>query len=302
VLGRHGDRSLADMRLGLVAGGGRFPLVLLDAARSQGHEVIVIAIKEEASDELAVAAARRDAALHWVSLGQLGKCIKLLQEGAVDRAVMAGSVKHTRIFSSGLILPDLVMLSLLRKLGARNTDGLLGAVVDVFRDHGIEVMESTALITPLLARPGVLTRRTPSLDERQDIEYGYRFADAIAALDIGQTVAVKDRAVVAVEAMEGTDELIRRAASLAGAGVSVIKVAKPAQDMRFDVPVVGLGTIEIMRAAGATALSIDAGKTLIIDGPEVFSAADRANIAVLARRIGDAGVERPNGTAPTHQQ
>jgi DUF1009 family protein len=139
------------MRLGLIAGGGRFPLVLLDAARSQGHKVIVIAIKEEASEELIVAAARLDAALHWVSLGQLGKCIKLLQEGAVDRAVMAGSVKHTKIFSSGLILPDLVMLSLLRKLGARNTDGLLGAVVDVFRDHGIEVMDSTELIKPLLA-------------------------------------------------------------------------------------------------------------------------------------------------------
>jgi DUF1009 family protein len=290
------------MRLGLIAGGGRFPLVLLDAARSQGHKVIVIAIKEEASEELIVAAARLDAALHWVSLGQLGKCIKLLQEGAVDRAVMAGSVKHTKIFSSGLILPDLVMLSLLRKLGARNTDGLLGAVVDVFRDHGIEVMDSTELIKPLLACPGVLTGRKPSQDETQDIEYGYRFADAIAALDIGQTVAVKDRAVVAVEAMEGTDELIRRAASLAGAGVSVIKVAKPTQDMRFDVPVVGLGTIEIMRAAGATALSIDAGKTLIIDGPEVLSAADGANIAMLARRIGDAGVERADGTAPAHQQ
>ena len=170
---------------------------------------------------------------------------------------------------------------------------ILGAVVDLFRDHGIEIIESTALITPLLARPGVLSRRAPTADEQRDIDFGYRFADAIAALDIGQTVAIKERAVVAVEAMEGTDAAIRRAGTLAGAGVTIVKVAKPSQDMRFDVPVVGLGTIEAMRAVGASALSVDAGKTLIIDGPAVIAAADEGDVTVVARPL--AGESRADG-------
>ena len=172
---------------------------------------------------------------------------------------------------------------MLTRLKARNTDALISAVADVMRDHGIELLDSTAFLGPLLARDGVLTRRPPDDGERADFDFGYRMADAIAALDIGQTIAVKDKAVVAVEAMEGTDEVIRRAGVLAGRGIRIVKVAKPNQDMRFDVPVVGLATIHGMRAAGASALSIDAGRTLVLDGDQVFSAADEAGLAIVGR-------------------
>jgi DUF1009 family protein len=282
------------MHIGLIAGNGRFPFLVLDAARAQGHDVTVIAAREEAAPELNEAAARHQAAIHWISLGQLGKCIKLLKEAGASRAVMAGQVKHTRIFSSGIV-PDLTFMSLLAKLGARNTDGLIGAVAGVLRDNGIELLDSTALIAPLLARPGVLTQRGPSAEERQDIEWGYRLADAIAALDIGQTIAVKNKAVVAVEAMEGTDAVIDRAGRLAGNGVSIVKVAKPKQDMRFDVPVIGVATIEAMRRAGATALSVDAGKALLLDGDAVIAAADAAGIAVIGRAVASNG---PVGSEP----
>jgi hypothetical protein len=195
---------------------------------------------------------------------------------------MAGQVKHTKIFAGGII-PDLAFLSVLRKLTSKNTDGLIGAVANVLRDHGIELMDSTALIQPLLARPGVLTRRGPTAEEQKDFEFGYRMADAIAALDIGQTIAVKHQAVVAVEAMEGTDAVIARAAALAGDGVRIVKVAKPNQDMRFDVPVIGVATIQAMRAAHASALSVDAGKALMIDGEAIVSAADDAGITIVGR-------------------
>jgi DUF1009 family protein len=194
---------------------------------------------------------------------------------------MAGQVKHTKIF--GGIIPDLTFLAALKKLTSRNTDGLIGAVAAVMGDNGIELIDSTTLLTPLLARPGVLTRRAPSDEERQDFEFGYRMADAIAGLDIGQTIAVKHQAVVAVEAMEGTDEVIGRAGRLAGPGVRIVKVAKPKQDMRFDVPVIGFATIEAMRVAGATALSIDAGKTLVLDGDTVYAAANEASITIVGR-------------------
>jgi hypothetical protein len=270
------------MRLGLIAGNGRFPFLVLDAARSEGHDVTVIAIKEEAFPEIEAAAARPPAvALHWISLGQLGTCVRLLKEAGATRAVMAGQVKHTRIF--GGIVPDLTFLSLLSRLKSRNTDGLIGAVADLLRGHGIELVDSTSLLQPLLARPGVLTERPPSDDERKDFEFGYRVADVIAGLDVGQTIAVKHQAVVAVEAMEGTDEVIGRAGYLAGPGVRVIKVAKPGQDMRFDVPVIGLATIQAMRVAGASALSIDAGKALVLDGPSVFASANEAGIAIVGR-------------------
>ena len=269
------------MKLGLIAGNGRFPFLVLDAARAQGHEVTVIATKEEAFPELNDAARRHGAAIHWVSIGQLGTCIRLLQDAGVSRAVMAGQVKHVKIF--GGIVPDLTLLSALSKLRSKNTDGLIGAVANVMRDRGIELMDSTALLAPLMAGSGVLTKRAPTADEQADFAYGRQIADTIAGLDVGQTIAVKDRAVVAVEAMEGTDAVIRRAGQLAGAGVRVVKVAKPNQDMRFDVPVVGVATIEAMREAGATALSVDAGKTLVVDGAEVFDAADRAGITVVGR-------------------
>jgi DUF1009 family protein len=270
------------MRLGLIAGNGRFPFLVLDAARAMGHDVTVIAINEETFKDLNDAAARANVAIHWISIGQLGTCLRLLKEAQVTNAVMAGQVKHTKIFAGGII-PDRTFLAVLGKLKFRNTDGLIGAVAEVLRDHGIELMDSTALLGPMLARPGVLTDRAPNETEQKDFEFGYRMADAIAALDIGQTIAVKHQAVVAVEAMEGTDEVIGRAGYLAGPGVSIVKVAKPNQDMRFDVPVIGLATIQAMRVAGASALSIDAGKTLVFDGDAVRASADEAGIAIIGR-------------------
>jgi UDP-2,3-diacylglucosamine hydrolase len=272
----------SSMRLGLIAGNGRFPFLVLDAARAQGYDVTVVAVKEEASPALEEAAAREPRAdLHWVSLGHLGTCIRVLKDAGVVRAVMAGQVKHVKIFSG--ILPDLTLLSVLRRLKARNTDALISAVAAVMSEHGIELVDSTALLAPLLAGEGALTSRPLTAEEEADFSFGYRMADAIAGLDVGQTIAVRDGAVVAVEAMEGTDEMIRRAAALAGPGTRVVKVAKPGQDMRFDVPVVGLATIEVMREAGATALSVDAGLTLLIDGPAVVEAAERAGIALVGR-------------------
>ena len=270
------------MHIGLIAGNGRFPFLVLDAARAQGHTVTVIAAREETFPELNSAAERHAATIHWISLGQLGRCIELLQQAGVTHAVMAGQVKHNKIFSSGIV-PDLTFLSVLRQLASKNTDGLIGAVASVLRQRGIELLDSTALLQPLLAREGVLTRRPPTDSERRDFEFGYRMADVIARLDIGQTIAVKDQAVVAVEAMEGTDAVIARAGEYAGTGVVIVKVAKPKQDMRFDVPVVGVATIRAMQAAGATALSVDAGKTLLIDGDSVIAAADDASVAIVGR-------------------
>jgi DUF1009 family protein len=269
------------MKLGLIAGNGRFPFLVLDAARALGHDVTVIAIKDEAFPELeAYAATPPAAAVHWISLGHLGKCLSILNEAQVTQAVMAGQAKHTKIFS---VVPDLTMLSVLTRLRSRNTDAVIAAVADVMKDHGIELVDSTAYLSPLLARPGLMSERAPTDRERIDLEFGYRMADAIAGLDIGQTICVKDQAVVAVEAMEGTDETIARAGRLAGAGLAVVKVAKPNQDMRFDVPVVGVATVEAMRAVGATVLSIDAGKTLMVDGEPFLEAANKAGLAVVGR-------------------
>jgi DUF1009 family protein len=269
------------MRLGLIAGNGRFPFLVLDAACAQGHEVTVIAAKEETFSELTEAAARHGCPIHWISLGQLGKCISLLKDGGVTHAVMAGQVKHVKIF--GGIVPDLTFLKVLKELGSRSTDGLIGAVARVLGEQGIELIDSTSLLTPLLAGAGVLTARMPSEEEHKDFEFGYPMADAIAGLDIGQCIAVKHRAVVAVEAMEGTDEVIGRAGYLAGRGVRIIKVAKPKQDMRFDVPVIGLATIQAMRVAGASALSVDAGKALMFDREALLASANEADIAIVGR-------------------
>lgn len=270
------------MRLGLIAGNGRFPFLVLDAARAMGHDVTVIATKEEAFADLNEAAAKASADIHWISLGELGKCISLLKNAGASHAVMAGQVKHTKIFAGGIV-PDAKFVSVLMKLPFRNTDGLIGAVARVLKDEGIELIDSTSLLTPMLASAGVMTRRRPSGEEQQDFAFGYEMADAIAGLDIGQTIAVKHRAVVAVEAMEGTDEVITRAGHLAGSEVRVVKVAKPKQDMRFDVPVVGLATIEAMRRAGATALSVDAGRTLMFDREGMIETADEAGITIVGR-------------------
>jgi DUF1009 family protein len=267
--------------IGLIAGNGRFPFLVLQGARSLGHDVTIVAIKEEAFPELEASAREANARLHWVSLGHLGTCIKILRAAGVSRAVMAGQVKHVKIFSG--ILPDRALLSVLTRLKARNTDALISAVADVMRGEGIELMDSTTFLQPLLARPGTLTERMPSEQEHEDFVFGYRIADAIAGLDIGQTIAVKHKAVVAVEAMEGTDEVIARAGHLAGPGVVIIKVAKPNQDMRFDVPVIGIATVQAMRVAGASALSVDAERTLVLDGDHVFRSANEAGIAIVGR-------------------
>jgi DUF1009 family protein len=270
------------MRIGLIAGNGRFPFLVLDAARRLGHEVTVVAIREEASPELTEAAAREPrAAIVWLSLGELRRCIETLREAGATRAVMAGQVRHATIFSG--VVPDDLLLAALLRLPAKNTDALISAVAGVLGEHGIELLDSTAFLAPLLAGPGRIGGRPLTDEERADVEFGCRIADEVAGLDIGQTLVVKDRAIVAVEAMEGTDEVIARAGRLAGAGTRVVKVAKPAQDMRFDVPVVGLPTIEAMRLSGATALSVDAGRTLLFDRPELLAAADRAGIAVVGR-------------------
>jgi DUF1009 family protein len=271
--------------LGLIAGNGRFPFLVLDAARGAGYRVTIIALKEEAFPDLEAAAARPPAAaIHRVSLGQLGTWMNILKKAGVSRAVMAGQVKHTKLFSD--IVPDMTALGVLMRLKSKNTDAIISGVADVLLENGIKLLDSTAFLQPLLAREGVLSRRAPTAEEESDLAFGYRIADAIAGLDIGQTIAVKSAAVVAVEAMEGTDLVIARAAQLAGAGVRVVKVAKPNQDMRFDVPVIGVATIDAMARAGASVLSVDAGKTLMIDGDAIVKAADAAGIAIVGRRVG----------------
>ena len=280
--------TAAPTRWGLIAGNGRFPFLVLEAARSQGIEMAVIALREEASPDLAGIAAR----LHWVSLGELSRTIDLMHQEGVTHAVMAGQVKHNKIFSS--IRPDWKLAKLLFSLPRKNTDSLIGAVARVLEDEGIHLVDSTSFLLPLVPAPGVLTRRIPSAHESEDIAYGREIARQIAGLDLGQTVVIRDRACVAVEAMEGTDETIERAARLTGAaesapaatggssGLVVVKVAKPRQDMRFDVPVVGLETVETMARSRVTALAIDAGRTLIFDRPKLLEAADAAGIAIEA--------------------
>ena len=269
--------------LGLIAGNGRFPCLVLEAARAQGRPVTVVAIKDEAEPPLVAAAEAHGAALHWVSLGQLGKVISVLKAASITEAVMAGQVKHVKIFG---FVPDLTAMAMIAKLPERSTDRLIGAVADLMKEHGIDLINSATFLQPLLAGAGQLSERAPTAEERKDLEFGYRMADVIAGLDIGQTIAVKHQAVVAVEAMEGTDETIGRAGHLAGDGVTIVKVAKPNQDMRFDVPIVGLATIQAMRVAGAKVLSIDAGKTLIFDRDAFFASANEAGIAVVGRPLG----------------
>ena len=274
-------------KLGLIAGNGKFPLLVLEAARAQGFEVVVAAIKEEAFPEIA---SRGAASVHWLSLGELSKLIDTFKQERVTRAIMAGQVKHKQIFSA--IKPDWRLAKLLLSLGTRNTDSLLGAVAKVLADEGIMLENSTALLEPLLAKSGVLSRRAPGEQERKNIEYGRGVARQLAAFDIGQTVVIAEAACVAVEAMEGTDATIERAgklmrsiegdASTLNRALTVVKIAKPAQDMRFDVPVIGVATIEAMKRAGATCLAIDAGRCLLLDGQAVVSVADEAAIAITA--------------------
>jgi UDP-2,3-diacylglucosamine hydrolase len=275
---------------GLIAGNGRFPFLVLEGARSQGIEMAVIALKEEAEPELERSAKR----LHWVSLGELSKAIELMHQEGVTQAVMAGQVKHNKIFSS--IRPDWKLAKLLFSLPRKNTDALIGAVARVLEDEGIRLVDSTLFLKPLVPEAGILTRRAPDEREASDIAYGLGMARQIAAMDVGQTVVVSDRACVAVEAMEGTDETIARAARIAGGkALVVVKVSKPGQDMRFDVPVVGLPTVEHMKSARATALAIDAGRTLLFDRAKLIELADGAGIAIQA--FPPAAASEPKGTS-----
>jgi len=274
-------------KLGLIAGNGKFPFLILEAAKAQGFEVVVAAIKEETFPEIESSGA---ASIHWLSLGELSKLIETFQREGVHRAIMAGQVKHRQIFSS--IKPDWRLAKLLLSLSTRNTDSLLGAVAKVLGDEGIVLENSTAFLEPLLAKSGVLTARPPSAEEQKNIDYGRAVARHLAQYDIGQTVVVAEAACVAVEAMEGTDATIERAGqlmrSLAGdastlsRALTVVKIAKPNQDMRFDVPVVGIKTIDVMRAAGATCLALDAGKCLLLDGDGVRDAANQGQITIVA--------------------
>jgi UDP-2,3-diacylglucosamine hydrolase len=262
---------------GLIAGNGSFPFLVLEGARRKGIEMAVIAIREEASPALEQEAKR----LHWISLGELSKGIELLHQEGVKHAVMAGQVKHNKIFSA--IRPDWRLAKLLLALPSKNTDSLIGAIARVLQDEGIELVDSTKFLGPLLPATGVLTKRAPDEAEAADIEYGRMIARQIAGLDLGQTVVVRDRACVAIEAMEGTDEAIERAARIAGGQrLVVVKVSKPRQDMRFDVPVIGTKTIETMRRSNATALAIDAGRTLLFDRDALIATANDAGIAIQA--------------------
>jgi DUF1009 family protein len=264
------------MRYGLIAGNGRFPLLALESARRLGHEVTVVAIQEEASADLEAVAP----GCHWISLGQLSKLIEILKREGITEVVMAGQVKHAKIFSS--IRPDWRLVKLLASLPSKNTDGLIGGVVRVLEDEGIHLRDSTALLKPLLADPGAMTRRRPDKEEMVDIEYGRRVANALAGFDVGQSVAICERACVAVEAMEGTDAMLRRAAGLVnGRRLSLVKTARRREHLLFDVPVVGLDTIPVMREAGATVLAVEAGRTLMLDRELMIAAADEARIAIV---------------------
>jgi DUF1009 family protein len=264
------------MKYAIIAGNGRFPLLALENARKLGHEAVAIGIKEEASPDIERLAAR----CHWISLGQLSKLIDLLHEEGVTEAMMAGQVKHAKIFSS--IKPDWRLGKILLSLSTKNTDSLIGAVIRVLADEGIQLVDSTRLLKPLLAEEGVMTRRKPNKDEEGDIEYGRRIANALAGYDVGQSVVISDRACVAVEAMEGTDETLRRAASIVnGSPLRLIKVSRRRKHLLFDVPVAGLDTVAVMKETGATALAVDAGRTLLLDKPELIESADSEGLSIV---------------------
>jgi len=265
------------MKYGLIAGNGRFPFLVLQSARDSGVEMVVAAIKEETAPEIESQGAR----VEWMSVGQLGRLIRFFKSEQVTHAIMAGQVKHHQIFRLNA-LPDLRMVRLLARLSTKNTGSLIGAVADELAREGITLVDSTAFLEPLLASPGVLTRRAPTKEELADIDYGLGIAREIARLDLGQTIAVKDRAVVAIEAMEGTDAVILRAGEVTrGRAFVVVKVARPRQDMRFDVPVIGVPTIENMSRAGATAIHVTAQKTLLFDRDELIASADKNGITIV---------------------
>ena len=264
------------MKYGIIAGNGRFPVIALETARKQGDEAIAIAIKEEASHDVERAAAR----CYWVSLGDLSKLIEICKSESLLQIMMAGQVKHAKIFSS--IRPDWRLVKLLAGLLHRNTDSLIGAVVQVLADEGIQLVDSTLLLKPLLAPAGAITKRKPDSDEQRDIEYGRKIAHALASVDVGQSVAVAERACVALEAMEGTDAMLRRAASLVeGKRLTLVKASSRRGHLLFDVPVIGPGTIDVMIETNTTTLAVDAGRTLMLDREELVANANAARIAIV---------------------
>jgi UDP-2,3-diacylglucosamine hydrolase len=264
------------MKYGIIAGNGRFPVIALETARKQGDEAIAIAIKEEASAEVERAAER----CYWVSLGELSRLIEICRGEGITRIMMAGQVKHAKIFSS--IRPDWRLVKLLASLVHKNTDSLIGGVAKVLAGEGIELVDSTLLLKPLLAPAGAITKRKPDADERHDIEYGRKIAHALASLDVGQSVAIADRACVALEAMEGTDAMLRRAASLVeGKRLALVKASSRRRHLLFDVPVIGPGTIDTMIETNTTALAIDAGRTLMLDRDDLLAKANAAKIAII---------------------
>jgi len=267
------------MKYGLIAGNGQFPFLVIDGARRQGAELSVVAINEETDPRID----REASDVRWVGIGQLGRMISFFKDRGVERVMMAGQVKHVQIFSGAM--PDMRMVKMLWNLPRRNTDALIGGIAAELAKDGIELIDSTFFVGDHLAADGVMTKRRPSDLELENIEYGLQIAREIARLDLGQTIVVRGKACVAVEAMEGTDAAIKRAGELANGKLTVVKVAKPHQDMRFDVPVVGISTIETMIAAGATCLSISAGKTLIFDRQVMLALADRHNICVIGSPI-----------------
>lgn len=267
-------------RYGLIAGNGRFPVLALESARQLGYEITVIALQEEASTEVEALASR----CYWISIGQLGKMIDICKRDGISEVMMCGQVKHAKIFSS--IAADWRLLKLLATLPSKNTDGLIGGVIKILADEGICLRDSTMLLKPLLATAGVLTSRKPGKDEITDVEYGRRVANALAGFDVGQSVAICERACVAVEAMEGTDAMLRRAATLVnGRRMAMVKVARRREHLLFDVPVVGLDTIPVMRETGTTVLAIEAGRTLMLDKEKMIAAANAANIAIIGQDV-----------------
>ena len=264
------------MKLGLIAGNGKFPFLVLEGAKRAGTSVAVAAIREETDPAIESLADR----MTWVGIGQLGKMLRFFKDEGVDKAIMAGQVKHVQIFSRAI--PDVRMLKMLLRLPRRNTDALIGAVANELASEGIELIDSTFFLKDQLPQPGTLTKRAPDQRERSDVEYGLEIARGIAGMDLGQTIVVRDRACVAIEAMEGTDAVIRRAGDLVRGRLTVVKIAKPDQDMRFDVPVVGVPTIESMKDSGATCLCLTAGKTLMFDREAMVKLADKHKIAILA--------------------
>ena len=265
------------MKYGLIAGNGRFPVLALETARKLGDEVVVIAIREEASSELEALAPK----LHWISLGELSRLIEICKAEGLTRIMMCGQVKHAKIFSS--IKPDWRLFKILAALPQKSTTGLIGAVIKVLADEGIELVDSTTLLKPLLATRGVLTRRKPDKDEQANMEYGRRVAHALATFDIGQSVAVADRACVALEAMEGTDAVLHRAATLVnGKPITLVKASSRRRHLLFDVPVLGLATMDVMRQTGTTACAIDAGRTLLLDRDQLLDRADEFSLTIVA--------------------